>query len=153
MKRRRGLSAAVRMVAVAAAVGAAVDATGSDAAEDAAEGGAGTDAVAVCAARGAAILAGNPVPSSWQTQRSLYNRLTRRCYVEMRVETPATPPGADRIGWFLYDGKSGELLAFAEIKSGQMSGRVFDLTHATTTFANGGWDDAIGYIRQRMTPP
>jgi len=172
MKRHRGLAEAVRMVAVAAAAGgqtlvpakaeatdvkalelAAGDVTGVDAAQDAVAAGTGIDAVAACEARGAAILAGNPVPSAWQSQHSLYNRLTSRCYIEMRVETPAAGSGRDRTGRFLYDGNTGELLAFAEIRDGQKSGRVFDLTHATATFANDGWDDAISYIRQKMTPP
>ena len=110
-------------------------------------------AVAACEANGAAILAGNPVPAAiYQTQVTRYDPPTGRCYVEMRVETTAAGAGTNRVGRFLYEGTNGELLAFAETRSGQKSGRVFDLSHTTTTFENSGWDDAVDYIRLMMTP-
>jgi hypothetical protein len=68
----------------------------------------------------------------------------------MRVEIMSDDEHGDRIGRFLYDGDTKELLAFAEIKGGKKSGRVFDLSHRTTTFDNSGWDDACAYIYQMM---
>jgi hypothetical protein len=105
-----------------------------------------------CAAAGEEILAGNAVRAAvYQEQFSHYSPRTSRCYVEMRVETmPAGDDQPDRFGRFLYDGQTKELLAFAEIKDGKKSGRVFDLNHRTTTFANSGWDDANEYIYRMM---
>jgi hypothetical protein len=42
------------------------------------------------------------------------------------------------------------MLAFAQIRNGKKSGRVFDLNHRTTSFENGGWDDANEYIHAMM---
>ncbi|MBO0751342.1 MAG: hypothetical protein J2P53_04480 [Bradyrhizobiaceae bacterium] len=102
---------------------------------------------AACAAAGEQILAVNAVRSAvYQEQFAHYSRRTNRCYVEMRVQTVAADERADRIGRFLYDGETRELLAVAQIEGGKKSGRVFDLNHRTTTFANDGWDDASDYI-------
>jgi hypothetical protein len=104
-----------------------------------------------CAAAGEQILAGNAVRSAvYQEQFSRYSRRTKRCYVEMRVQTAAADEGAHRVGRFLYDGETKELLAMAQIEDGRKSGRVFDLNHGTTTFANDGWDDANDYIHEMM---
>jgi hypothetical protein len=104
-----------------------------------------------CAASGEQILAGNAVTAAvYQEQFSHYSPRTSRCYVEMRVETIASDERADRFGRFLYDGDTKELLAFAQIRGGKKSGRVFDLNHRTTTFDNGGWDDASAYIYEMM---
>jgi hypothetical protein len=105
----------------------------------------------LCAASGEQILAGNIVGSAvYQEQFSHYSSRTRRCYVEMRVQTIAADAQADRVGRFLYDGQTRELLAFAQIRDGKKSGRVFDLNHRTTTFENSGWDDASEYIYRMM---
>jgi hypothetical protein len=105
----------------------------------------------LCAASGEQILAGNVVGNAvYQEQFSHYSRRTSRCYVEMRVQTIASDAQEDRVGRFLYDGQTKELLAFAQIKDGKKTGRVFDLNHRTTTFANSGWDDASEYIYRMM---
>jgi hypothetical protein len=105
----------------------------------------------LCAASGEQILAGNVVRFAvYQEEFSRYSPRQGRCYVEMRVQTIASDAQADRIGRFLYDGQSKELLAFAQIRDGKKSGRVFDLNHHTTTFDNGGWDDASDYIYRMM---
>jgi hypothetical protein len=104
-----------------------------------------------CAASGEQILAGNVVSAAvYQEQFSHYSPRASRCYVEMRVETIASDAHADRFGRFLYDGQTKELVAFAEIKDGKKSGRVFDLSHHTMTFENSGWDDASDYIYRMM---
>jgi hypothetical protein len=105
----------------------------------------------LCAASGEQILAGNIVGAAvYQEQFSHYSPRTGRCYIEMRVQTIASDAQADRVGRFLYDGQTKELLAYAEIKDGKKSGRVFDLNHHTSTFQNSGWDDASGYIYRMM---
>ena len=104
-----------------------------------------------CAAAGEQILAGNAVRSAvYQEQVSRYSRRAKHCYVEMRIKTAAAGDRADRVGRFLYDGETKELLAMAQIKGGSKSGRVFDLNHGKTTFANEGWDDASEYIYEMM---
>lgn len=104
-----------------------------------------------CAASGEQLLAANTVRAAvYQEQFSHYSVQRGRCYVEMRVEIMASDGQADRFGRFLYDGDTQELLAFAQIEGGRKSGRVFDLDHRTTTFANDGWDDACAYIYQKM---
>jgi hypothetical protein len=105
---------------------------------------------AACAAVGEQILASNFMRSAvYQEQFSRYSAPTNRCYVEMRVQTM---PGENtaRIGRYLYDGQTKELLAFAEIKDGKKSGRVFDLNHRTRSFENAGFDDASEYIYAMM---
>lgn len=140
----RAVAAAALPVAVSAVV--VLAGIGGDAAAEV------DAAVAACAARGAAILAGNAVRSADQSQLSRYDPSSSRCYVELLIKTTAAAAGSDRYASFLYDGVSGDLLAFAEVRDGDKSGRVFDLSHATTSFENSGWDDATDYIRQIMAP-
>jgi hypothetical protein len=105
---------------------------------------------AACAAAGEQILASNFIPSAvYQEQFSRYSTPTNRCYVEMRVHT-LPEENADRVGRFFYDGQTKELLAFAQIKDGKKSGRVFDLNHRTRSFDNSGFDDASEYIDAMM---
>jgi hypothetical protein len=105
----------------------------------------------LCAASGEQILAANVIGAAvYQEQFSHYSPRTGRCYVEMRVQIVASDEHADRVGRFLYDGQTKELLAFAQIKGGKKSGRVFDLNHRTTTFENSGWDDASEYVYRMM---
>jgi hypothetical protein len=104
-----------------------------------------------CATSGEEILADNVIRAAvYQEQFSHYSPRTGRCCVEMRVEVLGSDEDADRVGRFLYDGQTKELLAFAETKNGKKSGRVFDPNHRTTTFENGGWDDASDYIYRMM---
>jgi hypothetical protein len=104
-----------------------------------------------CAASGEQILAGNFIRSAvYQEQFSRYSARTNRCYVEMRVQTIVPDEKSDRVGRFLYDGQTKELLAFAQIKDGNKSGRVFDLNHGTISFDNAGFDDASEYIYAMM---
>jgi hypothetical protein len=107
---------------------------------------------AACAAAGEQILAANIVSSAvYQEQFSRYSPRTNRCYVEMHVETIGRDEGSDRFGRYLYDGRTKELLAFAQVRDGKKSGRVFDLNHRTTSFENAGFDDASEYIASMMT--
>ena len=104
-----------------------------------------------CAAWAQQILEGNFIRSAlYQEQFSRYSPRTKRCYVEMRVQTVDPNKQSDRFGRFLYDGQTREMLAFAEIQNGKKSGRVFDLHHRTTSFENAGWDDATEYIYTMM---
>jgi hypothetical protein len=105
---------------------------------------------AACTAAGEQILASNYLRSAvYQEQFSRYSAQTNRCYVEMRVET-MPDDGSDRVGRYLYDGLTKELLAYADIKNGKKSGRVYDLNHRTISFENSGFDDAIEYIYGMM---
>lgn len=104
-----------------------------------------------CTASGEQILAANFVRLAVsQEQVSRYDPRTSRCYVEMRVQTLDRQEHVERFGRFLYDGQTKELLAFAQIRDGKKSGRVFDLNHPTTSFENAGWDDANEYIHTMM---
>ena len=115
---------------------------------------AGTEVVeqhSTCAAWGREILERNFIRSAlYQEQFSRYNPRTNRCYVEMRVQTVDPNKDSDRLGRYLYDGQTREMLAFAQIQNGKKSGRVFDLNHRTTSFENAGWDDATEYIDTMM---
>ena len=105
---------------------------------------------AACAAAGEQILASNYLRSAvYQEQFSRYSAQTGRCYVEMRVET-MPDDGSDRVGRYLYDGMTKELLAYAVTKKGKKSGRVYDLNHRTLSFENSGFDDASEYIYRMM---
>ena len=107
---------------------------------------------ATCAALGQQILEGNVIRSAlYQEQFTHYSPRTNRCYVEMRIQTDDLQKHSDRVGQYLYDGQTKELLAFAQIQDGKKSGRVFDLDHRTTSFENSGWDDASEYIYAMMT--
>jgi len=104
-----------------------------------------------CAARGEQILEGNFIRSAvYQEQFSRYSPSTNRCYVEMRVQTGDLDENSDRFAQYLYDGRTREMLAFAQIQNGKKSGKVFDLHHRTTSFENAGWDDASEYIYTMM---
>jgi hypothetical protein len=104
-----------------------------------------------CAAWGQQILESNFLRSAvYQEQFSRYSLRTKRCYVEIRVQTFDVNELSDRFGRFLYDGLTREMLAFAQIQKGKKSGKVFDLHHRTTSFENAGWDDAIEYIHIMM---
>jgi hypothetical protein len=104
-----------------------------------------------CAASGEQILAANFIRSAvHQEQVARYSPRTSRCYVEMRVQTLDRDENVERFGRFLYDGQTKEMLAFAQIRDGKKSGRVFDLNHRTMSFENGGWDDADEYIHAMM---
>jgi hypothetical protein len=104
-----------------------------------------------CAASGEQILAANFIRSAvHQEQVARYSPRTSRCYVEMRVQTVDRDEHVERFGRFLYDGQTKEMLAFAQIRDGKKSGRVFDLNHRTMSFENGGWDDANEYIHAMM---
>lgn len=105
-----------------------------------------------CAAWGQQILEGNFIRSAiYQEQFSRYSPWTNRCYVEMTVYTNELNKNSERLGQYLYDGQTREMLAFAQIQNGKKTGRVFDLQHRTTSFENAGWDDASEYIRATMT--
>jgi len=104
-----------------------------------------------CAAWGEQILEGNFIRSAvYQEQFARYSPRTNRCYVEMRVQTGDLDENSDRFAQYLYDGRTREMLAFAQIQNGKKSGKVFDLHHRTTTFENAGWDDASDYIYAMM---
>jgi|SRR5215472_18723418 len=104
-----------------------------------------------CDAVGQQILERNFIRSAvYQEQFSRYDPRTSRCYVEMRIQTGDPEKHTDRVGQYLYDGQTRELLAFAQIQNGRKSGRVFDMDHRTASFENSGWDDATEYINAMM---
>jgi hypothetical protein len=104
-----------------------------------------------CDAWAQQIFEGNLVRSAlYQEQFSRYSPSTNRCYVEIRVQTGELNERSDRFAQYLYDGQTREMLAFAQTQNGKKSGKVFDLHHRTTSFANAGWDDASEYIYTMM---
>jgi hypothetical protein len=111
----------------------------------------GLELHSTCDALGQRILEVNVVRSAlYQEQFAHYSPSQNRCYVEMRVQSGDQDLRTDRFGRYLYDGETRELLAFAQIRGGKKSGRVYDLQHRTTSFENAGWDDASAYISIKM---
>lgn len=104
-----------------------------------------------CAAWAQEILEGNFIRSAlYQEQFSHYSPSANRCYVEIRLQTGELNEHSHRVGRYLYDGQTKEMLAFAQVQNGKKSGKVFDLHHRTTSFENAGWDDASEYIYTMM---
>jgi hypothetical protein len=104
-----------------------------------------------CAALGQKILDGNSVGSALsQSQASHYDPRTNRCYVELTVQTGDTNVALDYLSRILYDGQTGEMLAFARREKGKKSGMVFDKQHQVTTDNNAFYDDASAFIDKMM---
>src|SRR5262245_53323213 len=79
-----------------------------------------------CAALAQKILEENTVGSALsQSQISNYEPRTNRCYVEITTQA-IDPSKLDYNSQILFDGQTGEMLAFAKIGRGQKVGMVFD---------------------------
>jgi hypothetical protein len=95
-----------------------------------------------CAALGQKILDSHPVnPSTGEYQISHYEPRTNRCYVRLdRISLESTTSDYSRL---LFDGQTGESLAFVEAKNKNKIGRV----------AKGdvGWEKANQFIDEMMT--
>jgi len=67
----------------------------------------------------------------------------------VEITTQAIDPSKlDYNSQILFDGQTGEMLAFARIERGQKVGMVFDRQHRVTTRDNAGWDDANAYLEK-----
>jgi hypothetical protein len=60
----------------------------------------------------------------------------------------------DGVSRFLYDGQTRELLAITHFTvqnaKSEMWGAVYGRNRQANTLANSGWNDATGYIREKM---
>ena len=81
-----------------------------------------------------------------QEQTSFYNPKNNRCFVELDVHTADLnlPEEKSIRSTYLYDGQTGELLAFADNKYGKKSGMSFKSNHI-------GYDAVIEYISDTMS--
>jgi hypothetical protein len=104
-----------------------------------------------CAALGQKILDGNGAPPTLtQGVDSNYDQTANRCYIESTVSSAvsvsfATPSNSD---YYLYDGQTGKLLAYATAENGYQAGRVF-VPHRAIPNAT-QYDDALEYINSMM---
>ncbi|MEO8168353.1 MAG: hypothetical protein ABI623_08900, partial [bacterium] len=97
-----------------------------------------------CADLGAKILNSSLVGSALtQTQVSRYDPKSNRCYVELTVQTANLKAPTEYYATYLYDGQTGEMLAFAKMEKGAKSGLSFK-TSIT------GYDDVTSYIYDLM---
>jgi hypothetical protein len=90
-----------------------------------------------CARLGVKVLQGNPAESGFtDTELSDYKEQTNRCYVEVSSQ-PVDLHKGRRFTDTLYDGQTGEMLAYTEIDRGTRSGihykersdRGYEATH------------------------
>jgi len=68
----------------------------------------------------------------------------------LTVQTGDTNVALDYLSRILYDGQTGEMLAFARREKGKKSGMVFDKQHQVTTDNNAFYDDASAFIDKMM---
>ena len=105
-----------------------------------------------CAALGEKMLENDFVGSALtHSQVSLYNPRTNRCYVELTAQTANVNIPITYLRTALFDGQTGEMLAYFKLEKGVSSGMVYDRQHQTTkTLDADGYDDAQAYIDKLM---
>lgn len=83
-------------------------------------------------------------PALTKSQVSRYNPKTNRCYVSLTAMTADLSGPMDYFSNTLYDGQTGELLAFSKSKKGEKSESVF------VNVGNLRFDNAGEYINKIM---
>ena len=97
-----------------------------------------------CAKLGDKLLSENTVGRALsQSQISHYNPRTNRCHVELTVQTADQTRPLDVMSKYLFDGQTGEMLAYAKVEKGTQSGMAFNKVGM-------GFDEAVKYIDQTM---
>ena len=97
-----------------------------------------------CADLGVKILNGNLVGIAvTQSQVSHYDPKSNRCYVELTVQSANLKAPTEYYATYLYDGQTGEMLAFAKMEKGAKSGLAFKKSIS-------GFDDVTSYIADLM---
>lgn len=104
-----------------------------------------------CARLGQKILHGNIVGVALtQDQVSHYDPQTNRCYVQLTVQTADLSKPGDYFSTTLYDGQTGEILAFARTEHGKKSGMVFDGSLPDGQDPDRFWNHATDFINGKM---
>jgi hypothetical protein len=86
-----------------------------------------------CEALGENIMGGNIIGRALtQSQTSHYDPATNRCYVELNVNTADLTQFSDYFSRYLYDGQTGEMLAFTTTDHGKKTSGVFALRPPST---------------------
>jgi len=82
---------------------------------------------------------------------SKYDAKNNRCYVEIFEQKKYGKHKENEIQMRqIYDAKTDDLLAFAQIQNDKKVGMVFDPEHRRTADESFGWDDANAYIDEMM---
>ena len=96
-----------------------------------------------CANLGKKVLDENPVgPTLTQSETSRYDLATGHCYVDTYIRS-----ADDKVFVrYLFDGQTGEMLAWAESNTGKKVGKIFD-----PTAARDGYDPANAFMDSLMS--
>jgi hypothetical protein len=94
-----------------------------------------------CASLGAKIMEANVVGSAMtQSHTSHYHAPTNRCYVELNVNTADLQRFDQYYARYLYDGQTGELLAFSRSEKGQKTSHIFLPQDSKDSTGDPFWD-------------
>ncbi len=103
-----------------------------------------------CAALGEKIMDANIIGVALtQSQTSHYDPKTNRCYVELAVNTADLQHYEDYYSRYLFDGQTGDLLAFTTSKKGQKTSNIF-LPHDSKDSTGDLFWDASNIIDKMM---
>jgi len=98
-----------------------------------------------CAQLGEKILNNNFIGRALtQSQVSHYNPKTNRCHVELTVQSADMTKPPEVMSGYLFDGQTGEMLAYARIEKGKQSGMSFKKGGII------GFEEARSYIDEVM---
>jgi len=104
-----------------------------------------------CASLGQKILNGNIVGVALtQDQVSHYDPQTNRCYVQLTVQTADLSKPGNYFSTTLYDGQTGDILAFARTEHDKKSGMVFDGSLPDGHDPDRFWNHATDFINGKM---
>ena len=104
-----------------------------------------------CSHLGEKILGGNIVGTALtQDQVSHYDPQTNRCYVQLTVQTADLSKLGEYFATYLYDGQTGEMLAWARMEHGKKSGMVFDGSAPDGQDPDRFWNHATDFINGKM---
>lgn len=104
-----------------------------------------------CARLGEKILNDNVIGSALtQSQVSNYNAKANRCYVELTIQNADLSKGIEIMHTNLFDGQTGELLAFTKIEKGQKVGMVLKKAVPPAPNDEAGFQVANNYILNMM---
>jgi hypothetical protein len=96
-----------------------------------------------CANLGKKVLDENPVgPTLTQSETSRYDAATGHCYVDTSIRSADNKVSVR----YLFDGQTGETLAWAESNTGKKVGKVFD-----SAAGNDGYAPANAYMDSLMS--
>lgn len=82
---------------------------------------------------------------------SHYDPETNRCYVQLTVTTADLSKPQDYFGTYLYDGQTGEMLAWARNEHEKKSGMVFDGSLPEGQDPDRFWNHATDFMNTKMS--